>query len=841
MQRPDRLWQQYEGKARAELLRGSGRWPLQPHPCALEPPHETFNRRALTRWDCWVNGWHKPWEPSWLKRLFDLSPPVLSPGEETLGLPEVAPSEDLVAIVVAQFPEDETTIPRAEQLLLSLPATRYPVAFELYGLGQIEDRPPLTVVQFVADRSDAELLRSQLFAHYPNSAVVDQPIAPVDDFDPQHIESWVDDDSAAAQLALQAGHCFSLRTFTKLDPDPLGVAIAAMDQLGEEQWAMLQVLFQAVRGPWAETLMEAVADPYHPGKYLFEDLSDRLLQSKLGSPLFAVAVHVLASTDAVYRQLLGWAEQFSNPPQKLLPNTDLWPGEMIPEGERELLADAVRRRCTYRSGMLLNLEELASLAHLPGQSVISQRLRRVPTRTRPAAPFIREKGSVILGENTHRGRTEPAGIPAEVRSRHTYICGASGTGKSTLLLNMLLQDIAAGSGVGVLDPHGDLIHEILPRIPANRLSDVVYFNSPDTRFPVGLNVLAARDEAERERIVSEIVTALHRFFPDAWGPRLQHILTHALATAVQIPDATLRDVRRILTEDAFRFEVVSRLRDPDLLSFWNDEFPDLPKGSLDPILNKLSPFLLNRTVRNIICQRRSRIDFDEILNRRKIFLANLSGGLLTTQVAGVLGSFVVTKIIHAAFRRARLPRAEREPWCLFVDEFQNFVELASATQFEQILSEARKYGLVLHLANQYVAQIPPSIRAAIFGNVGTLVSFRLGSDDAKLLAYEFGAFTASEIMSLERGEALARVGGSATAFNLTTFPEPERPPVDQTAAIIEESRKRYAQPREHVEASLSPVGPEKQSVNAPGSDAATARAVAQAAVRAQGETDDFVE
>src|SRR6185295_18913247 len=229
-------------------------------------------------------------------------------------------------------------------------------------------------------------------------------------------------------LALHHFYCQPLRIFTKLDPDPLGVAIAAMDHLDKDQWALLQVLFEPACQPWADTLTEAVSDPYSPGKYLFSDVSHGMLDSKFSTPLFAVSVNLASKTHHVFRQLVGWAEQFASPPQGLFVNESYWDNGKMCEFERDSLSWSVSARCTHRPGMILNAQELASLVHLPSSSVVSERLRRQPTRTRPATDARAETGSVVLGENIHRGERRIARVPAKLRARHCYVAGASGTG-----------------------------------------------------------------------------------------------------------------------------------------------------------------------------------------------------------------------------------------------------------------------------------------------------------------------------------------------------------------------------------------------------------------------------
>ena len=331
------------------------------------------------------------------------------------------------------------------------------------------------------------------------------------------------------------------------------------------------------------------------------------------------------------------------------------------------------------------------------------------------------------------------------------------------------------------------------------------FDAADTAYPCAVNVLEAHDETERERIVAETIMALERYFPASWGPRLERILQYTIRTVLHaIPDATLADVEQMLTDADYRETVLEKTADPRLLQFWQTQFRFFPKNATDPVLNKLSVFLMARDVRNIVCQRRAAINFDRLLNEGKILLANLATGTLTEKVAGTLGSFLVTKIVNAAFRRASLPENQRRPWFLYIDEFQSFMNLSVG--FERILAEARKYKLVLAgLANQYVGQLSPAVRQAIFGNVGSFIVFRLGVEDAQATAKELDVFTATDILNLEVGQAIARVGGSSTSFNLQTFREPPAPVQDPTQRVVALARQRYARPRNEVESELREV------------------------------------
>jgi hypothetical protein len=836
MHRPAQLWDQYKGKAEAELLRGCGCWPLQFGPCPLEPPWELFDSRSVNPWDCVVNNWEKPWGGNWLQRAFDLSPPLVPHGAH-LKLPGdlVAEGEEvngLVAITVEQFSEDEETIPKADLFLRSLSALKRPISFEILGVGptprydldklkeilaanargenrhmseaRIGQYDGFIVVQFVARRDDAKLVNDQLVAQYPNSAVVPRP----EDND-SHDNFWKiwdikDGSSHGGVLGLESMYCKPLRIFSRLDTDPLTVAIGAMEDLGESQWAALQVLLIPAKSEWADTAQQALAHPYDASEFWIPKEEMRLVREKFSSPLFAVSMRLFASRAETFRHLVGWAEQFANPPhQRLTVDERYWEAGKLGDAERETLGEDAVKRQTHRPGILLNTAELASMVHLPSASVISERLRRVKTRTRPPAqkPPENTRG-VIIGENVHRGKITIARIPPDLRPRHCYIAGASGTGKSTLLLNMMVQDIQAGHGVGLLDPHGDLVSAVLRRIPQNRVNDVILFDPADEEFPFALNIIEAKDESENERIVAETVMSLERYFPASWGPRLERILTYAIHTVLRaIPGATIADVESLLTNEEFRDAVIPCVNNKRLHDFWEHEFKHFPKNASDPVLNKLQVFLSHRVVRNIVCQRHTAVDFDKLLNQGKILLVNLSSGLLTSKIACTFGSFLVTKIVNAAFRRARIPEEQRRPFYLYVDEFQDFTNLSVG--FERILAEARKYRLVLAgLANQYVDQLPSSIRHAIFGNAGVMAVFRLGVTDAHLVAKEMGVFTAEEIMNLELGQAIVRTGGSSTAHNIQTYPPCPPPEIDPTTLIRQQTRQLYGKPRADVEREL---------------------------------------
>lgn len=814
MPQPRSLSEQRLAHCRGEIHRGNGIWPSFWTGCELEPPFEQFAWSKITRWDLCINGFDFPYQGQFIDRLKRLFHPAPAPSLELNDSVWERQAPPYITLV-QHYAEDEISYASAEQFLLALGSAKDPLVFELFGIGPSKHRragPARIETRFVSTRADVPLLEAQLHNCYPRSAIVTRQ------YDGNEADcEWEErlcgepdrqDQLCVAPLYLAEPYCFPIRTYSKFLADPLSPAIAVMDELRQDEWALLQVFFSRARRPWAENLRSACEDPYRRGNLMIPKLDWRLLQEKLESPLYAVAVILAANRPRILASLGSWVHQFDGSHNQLRVRDAAawarqWSDNSFPDPV--IWRPAVCSREILAPGMLLNVRELVSILHLPIADIPSDRLLRIKTRTQQPPVSALQSSAVLVGANIHRGKIRRVAIPPEIRSRHCYIAGASGTGKSTLLLNMILQDIEAGRGVGLLDPHGDLVKEVLRRIPEKRTEDVVLFDAADTEYPFALNILDAQDEAERERIVAETIMALERYFPASWGPRLERILQYTIRTVLHaVPNATLADVERVLTDPEYRETIVEKTRDPRLIQFWTNQFRFFPKNATDPVLNKISVFLLDRHVRNITCQRHAAINFDSLLNDGKILLANLSTGLLTEKVAGTLGSFLVTKIVNAAFRRAGIPESRRRPWFLYIDEFQSFMNLSVG--FERILAESRKYKLVLAgLANQYVGQLSQTVRQAVFGNVGTMIVFRLGVEDAQAVAKELGVFTAPDILNLEIGEAIARVGGSSAAFNLMTFREPAAPAADPTRRVIALTRKEHARPRREVEAELAEV------------------------------------
>lgn len=428
---------------------------------------------------------------------------------------------------------------------------------------------------------------------------------------------------------------------------------------------------------------------------------------------------------------------------------------------------------------ILNLEEIATLWHLPSDKIKASGIsweKNVLSEPPANLPIPEGDNSGInfLGKVNFKNHETIFGIKDADRRRHTWVIGKTGTGKSTLIANMAIDDIKKGKGIAVIDPHGDLSETLLDFIPANRINDVIYFNPADRDFPVTINPLEVSNHEEAELVVSGIVSIFNKIFGYSWGPRLEYILRNTLLTLSETDDATMKDIPLILNNRAFRDKVTSKLTDPVLISFWKDEYnkmtPDMQSEANSPILNKVGQFVTSPMIRNIISSPKSTMKIEDIMNQGKILIANLSSGKLGEDNAALLGAMLITKVQLAAMRRVDIPEEARKDFYFYVDEFQNF----ATTSFIKILSEARKYHLDLMLANQYMAQIPIDVQKAILGNAGTIITFAIGASDAEVIYKEFAeVFTQNDLVNLAKFETAIKLmvdGYSTRPFLAKTLP-----------------------------------------------------------------------
>lgn len=466
-------------------------------------------------------------------------------------------------------------------------------------------------------------------------------------------------------------------------------------------------------------------------------------------------------------------------------------------------------------GYILNIEEVASVFHLPHTNVETPNIVWASNKTaEPPAKLPVITGDPAIDENisafgltNFRGIFHQFGMLRYDRSRHLYIIGQTGAGKSGTLELLALSDIYHGQGYAIIDPHGDFAINNMKFIPGSRLKDVVYFNPADTEFPLGFNPLEVTDPSHKTNISSEVIGVLKRMFGESWGPRLEYILRYTILALLDRPETTMLDITRMLTDKRFRKETLSYCRDTVVLQFWNIEFDSwtekFQSEAIAPVLNKVGAFTANPVIRNIIGQPKSTFNIRTMMDEGKILIVNLSKGLIGEDNAGILGAFLVTKIQLAAMSRSDIPDIEdRRPFYLYVDEFQNF----ATDSFATILSEARKYGLNLTVANQYISQMSDTVRNAVFGNVGTMMSFRASADDAATLGKQFEPqFEPNDLLQMHNRSFIINMvinGEKAPAFSATTLNLPTATS-DNTHEIITNTRANYGRSRADIEREIS--------------------------------------
>ncbi len=496
-----------------------------------------------------------------------------------------------------------------------------------------------------------------------------------------------------------------------------------------------------------------------------------LLQVDQKCPLYAAVVRIAVKSQsyegavAIARDLAGSLRVFAHPQgNALIPlNNDDYPFY-------DHVEDVLRRQ-SRRSGMLLNSDELIGFVHFPSSAVRSQALERDTGKTKVAPAIARNSKGMLLGTNVHFGESTPVRLTPEQRVQHMHVIGASGTGKSTLLFNLIRQNIENGEGVAVLDPHGDLVEQILGIIPPGRTNDVVLIDPSDEQYSVGFNILSAHSDLEKNLLASDLISVFQRL-STSWGDQMGIVLQNAILAFLESDQSgTLADLRRFLIEPVFRERFLTTVRDPDIVYYWRKSFAQLSGNkSIGPVLTRLETFLAPKPIRYMVTQRENRLDFGDIMDSGKIFLAKLPHGQMGKENAFLLGSLLVAKFQQLAMGRQAQRIESRRPFYLYIDEFQNFITPSMA----EILSGARKYRLGLVLAHQELHHLDRDrdVASAVLSNPYTRIVFRVGDGDAKKFAEGFSFFEAKDLQNLETGQAICRVERANGDFNLSvSMPE----------------------------------------------------------------------
>lgn len=662
------------------------------------------------------------------------------------------------------------------------------VSFEIASLNQ-------TVYFIVTGEPHHEnLLRSQISSQYPTAV-----ITTMDDY----LGPWANyASSSVGQLTLSGPSYLPLKTYNKFETtDPLSGVLGVMGKTNPGEAVIFQMIVSSAPNSWLNSGRRAIQRGVGTGEDFVAHPYKNLIEEKIGAKAYHVGLRLLAiSPDPTQANSL------------LTQIASSFGGYSLSEGNSLVLksprdANAFIQAMINRSpqfmprSQYLNVTEIASLFHFPGQSHEGLRNLAWGKTIKGEAPDNLPTGEGLPQDEVNKitffAKTEfknhlaSFGIKHKDRRRHFYCLGKSGTGKSTLLGNMAISDIQKGQGFAIIDPHGDLIEEtLLDHIPDHRLNDVVYLDPSDMAHPFHLNPLETKTEAYKDLAVSNIMSIFTKIWANVWSARMEHILRNTLATLVEVPGTTMLDIPTILTDDKFRESILAQI-DPQtqrvIHDFWRSEYGQyndrFKNEAIAPILNKVGQFIGSPTIRQVLNSPKSTVNVEELMNSKKIVLINLSQGRIGEENSALLGAMFITQFQLAAMNRINVPEEQRQDFFLYVDEFQNF----ATSSFIKILAEARKYRLGLILANQYIAQLPEEIQQAIFGNIGTIVTFVMGADDANHMMQEFGnIYTQDDLVNLGKFQIITKLSIDdriSNPFPAYTLPIDSDPTPNRQAAI----------------------------------------------------------
>ena len=693
----------------------------------------------------------------------------------------------------------------------------------------------------VAPEHLSRFIEGQIYAQYPNADI-------------KYVQDYASNDSPSQETFITTGeiemekdYIFPIKTFRSFEVDPLAAITGAMSELnlGEKVW--LQIIARPVSNYWQErskkyiTAIKEGKDPNGVALLSFltdlvkgmgkaltessdsknqkevvkllpgqeEELSE--IENKMLKVGFEFKVRVVAKADTQIRSEQMLRDVVASFKQFTTAHLNNFIHILPEKTGKEVYDDYIKRYIPKDEPDILNIEELASLYHLPNISVETpniawSRARKLePPMNLPKAT---EGEVTIFGETDYRDIKVEFGIKKADRQRHFYLLGKTGTGKSTLFKNMFISDVLAGEGACFVDPHGDTVEELLDYIPPNRIDDVIYFNPTDVENPVGFNMLELKDKSQRDLIADGVVEVFKKQFGESWGPRLQYILTNTIATALEAQGTTLLAIIRLLVDTNYRKFILKQVDDPILYKFWVEEFAQMSQNNrllteaISPIQNKVGRFISSAVIRNIIGQVKSTIDLRDIMDNQKILLVNLAQGKLGEETASLLGGMVITRLQATAMERVDIPIEQRKDFFLYVDEFQNF----ATESFAKILSEARKYKLNLTMTNQYIDQLPLTVRQAIFGNIGTLGSYVVSPADASILEKEFApVVSADDLVSLDAWSMYVKLcidGMTSVPFSAKSLPVRYHK-FALKDDIVRQSREKYGIDRVVIEEKIS--------------------------------------
>lgn len=640
--------------------------------------------------------------------------------------------------------------------------------------------------QITCDSNLVPFIKTQIQSNYP-LVIIEQTPDPL-----------ADKKLDIKKLFLGKGSYYPIATFESFqDIDPLSSVLSVLSKGDPDEIGLVQLALEATSSAWQRkgALYAERGTKNEDGSY--SPRSDAsIINEKISYPGFKVTIRLAANTKQTLRELTSSFGVFTRADGNKFSSK-----KTSQLKKKSALACLLQRK--VEDNQILNIQELATVWHLPsdkikttsiawGTSVLSEPPEDLPVAIDKSDEEKKEIN--FFGKTHYKNRETIFGIKTPDRRRHIWTLGKTGTGKSTLIANMAIDDLKKGRGLAVIDPHGDLIEILLDYVPKNRINDVIYFNPADS-LPPTINPLEVKTREEAELAASGLLSIFTKIWANVWSARMEYILRNSFLTLAQTPGSTLADVLKILSNKKFRDQIVEKIDDPNLVHYWKEEYDRMPerlqKEAISPIQNKVGQFVLSPMIREIIGQPKGSFRIDDIMDDGKIFFANLSQGRIGEDNANLLGAMLITKIQLAAMHRVDIREQDRRDFYLYVDEFQNF----ATTSFIKILSEARKYRLNLMLANQYMAQIPEDVQKAILGNIGTMISFTAGAEDAQILQKEFSeVFTENDLVNLSRFQVAIKLtidGQSNRPFLANTLPLPVSKNQNRPK-VINASRQRWS-------------------------------------------------
>lgn len=715
--------------------------------------------------------------------------------------------------------------------------------------------PPHVVAEIVAKDSEIffyivapfaflETIEKSLSSQYPECNI--ERAEEHNIFNP----NWGIENVAGGEIRASNSYYFPFRTYQELDSEPLESITNAFTGLEEGEGAALQILFRPVSGKIAAKVNKQAKEMQH-GKKVglldkfvdaalvreeaqnnqgnrfnmtpMEEEAIKAIERKASKRIFEVMIRVIASgsnpdrAKSLVKQVAGTFNEFGN---QNLNSFTYRPAKHAEEFVTDYIFRFFAHRIVSRNtrfrfyrgyNLYLNTEELATIFHLPNFLVTTPGIRWLPSKKAAPPTFVPKEG-VVIGHSVYRGEDTVIRISEDDRRRHLYILGQTGTGKSTSMINMIISDIREGKGICYIDPHGqDLEEHVLPYIPKERAEDVIIFDASDTQRPLGLNLFTAKTPEQKDFVINEAISMLYRLYDPGhtgiMGPRFEHWFRNAALVLMAGPNpGTFIEVPRIFTDDKYLAERLQYVTDPVVRNFWINEMgqtSDYHKSEmLGWFVGKFGAFMTNTTMRNILGQTESSMDIRKAMDEGKIILVKLAKGQIGEMNMQLLGMIIVAQIQMAAMARADMPEDERRDFYLYVDEFQNF----ATDSFASILSEARKFRLNLIVANQFIEQLKDEIRDAVFGNVGSLMCFRVGNDDAEYMAKQFTPlFNQQDLINIENFNSIAKIlidEKPTRPFSLQGYNYPPGASKEIGEAIKQLSRLKHGRPRDIVDAEI---------------------------------------